>query len=50
MKQRDVSYLFFLCGPVPGDPWTGTGPQTGGWRPVIYMVLEVQKRDYNWKK
>lgn len=50
MKESDVSYLFFLCGPVPNDSWTGTGPQTGGWGPVIYIhtfMLEVQKQDYN---
>lgn len=31
ITQKNVSYLFFLCGQVPNDPWTGTDPVRDRW-------------------
>ena len=30
LKGNNV-IVIFLCGPVPNDPRTGTGPRTSGW-------------------
>lgn len=38
MKQRNLSHLFFLCGQVPNDLRTGSGPQPGGWGPLSQMT------------
>ena len=27
-----------LCGPVPNRPQTNTGPQPGGWGPLLYVM------------
>lgn len=30
---------FFRCGHLPHDPCTRTGPQTGGWAPLLYIII-----------
>lgn len=34
-KGNKITYLLFPCGPVPNDPWIGTGPQPGRWGPLV---------------
>ena len=37
-NANKITFLFFLCGPVPNDPWTGTSPRPGGWGPLLYNI------------
>lgn len=56
MNKTNVSYLFFLCSPVPNDPWTSTSAQPRGWGPLVYMTrlgqlhctcfVEVYRKDF----
>ena len=34
-----------LCGPVPNRPQTSTGPQPGGWGPLMYDIIYMQFQD-----
>ena len=34
-NRNKITYLFFLCDPVPNDPRSGTGPRPGGWGPLL---------------
>lgn len=34
--------FFFLCGPVPNDAPSGTGPQACGWEPLPYRGLNIK--------
>lgn len=39
MRKNEVHFfIVYHCDPIPNDLWTGTGPQTGVWGPVIYTV------------
>lgn len=38
--------LFFLCGLIPIDPWPGTGPRPGGWRPLFILNILFDSTDY----
>ena len=33
----EVNY-FFLCGPIPNEPRTGTRLGSGGWGPLVYEI------------
>lgn len=38
-------YLFFLCGQVPNDQWTGTGPRPRGWGPLFTLYYKIYHKD-----
>ena len=35
--KKEIIYRY-LCGPVPIDPWPGTGPRPGAWGPLFYAI------------